>query len=74
MKKALYEVVFKVTKTNQNGAEQTFKKCVYMPRFDESGKHIDPARQIERGTAALKEEHYYNIEYICTHCTYLTFA
>lgn len=73
MKKALYEVVFKVTATLQNGKEQTFKKTVYMPRV-ENGKHIPTEQRIIRGIEALKEEHYYNIEYVATHATFLTFA
>lgn len=75
MKKALYEVVFKVTETCQNGNERTYKKHVYMPRFDETtGKHVSPEQQIARGIEALKAEHYYNIQYLRTNCAELTFG
>lgn len=67
MKVKIYEVVFKATETLQNGNERTVKKSVYMTPFDETtGKHNSPEMQIEKGTAALKSEHYYNITYLET--------
>ena len=75
MKKLLYKVVFTATETLQNGKERRVQKVVYMPRFDEvTGKHISPAQQIARGTAALKAEHFYNIEYGSTIATELLFG
>ena len=75
MKKALYEVTFKVTETCMNGNEVTHKKSVYMPRFDEhTGKHIPEDVAIARCIAALEAEHYYNIQFIARRATFLTFA
>lgn len=46
-----------------------------MPRFDEqTRKHITPDQQIYRGTAELKAENYYNIEYGSTIATEIIFA
>lgn len=75
MKKLMYKVIFNATETLQNGKERRVQKVVYMPRFDETtGKHITPEQQIERGTAALLSEHYYDIEYGSTVATELIFA
>ena len=75
MKKALYKVIFTVTETCQNGNERRVQKVVYMPRFDESTRrHISPEQQIERGTAALAAEGYYNIKYGSTVATEIIFA
>lgn len=75
MKKAMYKVIFTVTETCQNGNERRVQKVVYMPRFDEkTGRHISPEQQIDRGTEALKAEHYYNIEYGSTVATEIIFA
>ena len=75
MKKQMYKVIFDATKTLLNGNEYRVRKAVYMPRFDEvTGKHITPEQQIERGTAALKSDHYYNIEYKSTVATELFLA
>jgi hypothetical protein len=70
----MYKVIFNVTETLQNGNERRVQKVVYMPRFDEYGKHMDEPRRIERGTAALAAEHYYNIEYGSTVTTEIIFA
>lgn len=74
MKKLMYKVIFNVTETCQNGNERRVQKAVYMPRFDEQGKHIDRFRQIERGGQALTAEHYYNIEYGSTVATEILFG
>ncbi len=77
MKVKFYEVVFKATETLQNGNERTVKKSVYMLPFEENGNrrvHVSPERQIEKGTAALKAEHYYNITYVETKTTSTLFA
>lgn len=74
MKKAFYKVYFWASKT-KHGKEETKLHAVYMPRFDETtGKHITTAEQIERGTAALSAEGYYNIKYGSTVATELIFA
>lgn len=70
MKNPMYEVIFEVTETLQNGKERRVKKSVFMPRF-KHGKHVTPEEQIERGKAALKDAHYYNIVYINTKATAL---
>lgn len=74
MKKAMYKVIFTVTETRNNGNEKRVQKAVYMPRFDEQGKHITEARRIERGASALASEGYYNIVYGSTVSTELIFA
>ena len=75
MKEPMYKVIFNVTETLQNGNERRVQKVVYMPRFDEVTKrHISQEQQIERGTRALKAEHYYNIEYGSTVATEIIFA
>lgn len=75
MKVMLYEVIFRATETLQNGNERTINKSVFMKPFDETtGKHNSPERQIEKGLAALKAEHYYNIKYVGTKIKTITFA
>ena len=67
MKQIVYEVVFRATETLQNGIERTVNKSVFMKPFDKAtGKHNSPEMQIEKGLAALKNEHYYNISYVGT--------
>ncbi len=70
MKNPLYEVIFEVTETLQNGKERRVKKSVFVPRF-RYGKHVTPEEQIARGKAALKDANYYNIVYIRTKTTVL---
>lgn len=74
MKKAYYKVYFHATETLQNGNERTRLHTVYMPRFDENGKHITEARRIERGASALASDGYYNIKYGSTVATELIFG
>ena len=63
----MYEVIFDVTETLQNGNERRVKKSVLMPRFDaNTKKHIDLDTRIMRGYSALAEANYYNIEYVET--------
>lgn len=66
MRKSFYEVVFEATETLQNGKERTVRKSVLMPHFNDAGRHICPAEQIERGEQALREAYYYNIKHIET--------
>ena len=70
MKNPMYEVIFEVTETLQNGKERRVKKSVFMPRF-RHGKHVTPEEQIARGEAALKDANYYGIIYITTKATVL---
>lgn len=64
MKIAIYKVNFWATETLQNGKERRTLKTVYMPRFDkETRKHITEAERIVKGTQALLDANYYNIEY-----------
>ena len=74
MKKNFYEVIFEVTETCQNGNERRIKKSVFMPYTDENGKHLDTHRRVERGSAALISEHYYQIKYIETKTKTMIFA
>lgn len=74
MKKAFYKVYFWATET-KHGKEEIRLHAVYMPCIDETtGKHITTAEQIERGTAALAAEGYYNIKYGSTVTNDLIFA
>ena len=73
MKKLEYEMIFEVTETLQNGNERIIKKSVFISPFTD-GKHTSPEMQIERGEAALKEEHYYNIKHIETKKKYIIYA
>lgn len=74
MIKKLYKVYFWATET-KHGKEETRLHAVYMPRVDEStGKLLTTAQQIERGTEALKKEHFYNIKYGSTIASELIFA
>ena len=66
MKKTLYEVIFAVTETTQNGNERRIQKAVFMPFLDKYGKPLTVEYRIERGTEALRAEHFYNIEYVKT--------
>lgn len=68
MKQNCYEVVFNVTETLQNGKERTIKKSILSPIFSKEGKHITTEERVKKGTAVLKEMHYYNIQYIETKC------
>ena len=63
MKKNYYELTFKVTETLQNGKERRVNKTVLSPIFRD-GKFIIESERIEKGIMVLKEEHYYNIEYL----------
>lgn len=75
MKVLVYEVVFRATETLQNGNERTINKSVFMKPFDETtGKHNSPEMQIEKGIAALRAEHYYNISYVGTKTKTVTVA
>lgn len=67
MKQFMYEVTFEVTETLQNGKERRIKKAVLMPTVDfKTRKHLDTNTRIDRGTKALADAHYYNIEYVDT--------
>ena len=73
MKVKYYETVFKVTETLQNGKERQIKKSVLSPIFI-NGKHHIEIDRIRKAESALKEEHYYNIEYIETKTKELIFT
>lgn len=73
MKKKVYEVIFAVTETTNRGHERRVKRAVFMPIFGKDGKHITEAVRIERGTAALRAEHLYDIEYVETKTKTLIF-
>lgn len=66
MKMKVYEVIFEVTETCNNGKERRIKKSVFFKPFDEVGIHTSQIMQIDKGQALLKEEHYYNIVYLDT--------
>ena len=69
----LYEVIFEVTETCQNGNERRLKKSVYSPRFKDH-KHVTEAERISKGTEVLKARHYYDIKYIKTKAVTLLFT
>lgn len=61
MKRQYYKVYFKASKESYKGRRLI---AVYLPKRDETtGKHLNEAQRIERGTAALEAEGYTNIEY-----------
>lgn len=65
----VYENIFEVTETLQNGKERRIKKSVYTPIFREWGGrrvHITTEERIKAGKAELKARHYYNIDYLTT--------
>lgn len=64
---ALYQMIFSVTETLQNGKEKTHKKSVMSPRFRD-GKHITESERVQKGIELLKSKHYYNIKYLETKC------
>lgn len=66
MKKKIYEAIFQVTKTCNNGSEKVLKKSVYFNLFNQSGKYNSPETTIAKGEVALKEEHFYNIVHLET--------
>jgi len=63
MKAMVFENIFMVTMTCNNGNERRIKKSVYSPRF-RNGKFLTEQERIKEGTEILKAECYYNIEYI----------
>lgn len=65
MKVKYYETIFRVTETLQNGKERRIKKSVLSPIFINGRHHIELDR-INKAEKALKEEHYYDIEYVET--------
>lgn len=67
MKQFMYEVIFEVTETLQNGKERRIKKSVLMPTVDpETNKHICLDTRLVRGYSALADAGYYCIEYVDT--------
>lgn len=66
MIKRLYEVIFQVTETLQNGKETTHKKSVFFPCFDDKGIHYSLERRVERGMDLLQSMQYYRVEYLET--------
>lgn len=64
MKHQYYKVYFKASKEVYKGIRERKLIAVYLPKRDETtGKHLNEAQRIERGTAALEAEGYTNIEY-----------
>lgn len=61
----VYEDIFMVTETLQNGKERRIKKSVFSPIF-RNGRHVIKLDRGENGKAALEELHFYNIEWIDT--------
>lgn len=75
MKKCLLKMVFKVTKTCNNGNEKTQEIAVYCEPFDEiTGKYRTEEQRVEAATKVLKAEWYYNIEYVKTIIKYVLTA
>lgn len=65
MTKIVYETVFRVTRTANNGNEIRHAITVYSEPFDkETGRFIPTQERAERGKKSLEEEHYYNIEFV----------
>lgn len=68
MKAMVFENIFMVTETLQNGNERRTKKSVISPRF-RNGKFLTEQERIAEGIEVLKAEHYYNIEYVTAKAT-----
>lgn len=65
MRATVYECIFLVTETLQNGKERRIKKSVLSPRF-RNGKHVTERERVSAGMKILEDEYYYNIEYLET--------
>lgn len=78
MRKVLAELTFRVTETCDNGNERTFNKKVYAsPIYTDKDGHKrnnSITRTVPLAIAALKEEHYYNIEFISVKPTKFLFV
>lgn len=61
----LFEIVFMVTETCNNGNERRIKKSVFAQRFV-NGHFFTEAERVAQAVEALKKLHYYNIEYVET--------
>lgn len=61
----LFEIVFQVTETCQNGNERTKKVSVFSKRFKNGVFYTESARNKD-AIEILKAYHYYNIKYIET--------
>lgn len=66
----VYETIFSVTETCQNGKERRIKKSVFTPCF-KNGRHVIQLERIAKAEEILKAQHYYNIEYLDTKFTEL---
>ena len=67
----IYSMEFMATETLQNGSEKRCKRTVYAPVFRTVNGHKIHFGEEERISAAyeeLRQNHYYNIEYIGTKC------
>jgi len=63
--KNIYALAFKVMRTTQSGNEQRLTKTIYVDAF-RNGKHTTPEQQKEIAESVLKDNHFYNLEYIDT--------
>lgn len=69
----VYEVVFKVTETCNNGKERRITKSVYAPRF-KNGRHTVVADNVSMSVRLLQKMHYYNIEFVAVRNKTLLFS
>lgn len=69
----LYEMIFEVTETCNNGNERRKKVSVFSPIF-RNGKHIIELDRMHKAVSALQKKGYYKIEYIKTKTTDLIFT
>ena len=65
MKLYLFEIVFMVTETCNNGNELRTKKSVFSQRFY-NNHFFTEAQRIEKAVEVLREQGYYKIEYVET--------
>ena len=66
----VYETIFRVTETCNNGNERRIKKSVFTPCF-KNGRHVIEIERIAKAEEILKAQHYYDIEYLETKFTEL---
>ena len=64
----VYEMIFEVTTTCQNGNERRMKKSVYSPCF-RNGRHIVELERVSKAIKVLEANHYYNIKHLQTRYT-----
>lgn len=69
----VYELIFEVTETCNNGNERRKKVSVYSMPF-RYGRFVIECDRVNEGIELLKQQHYYNIKHIKTKLKTLLFT